>query len=288
MSRAELELEAATLEPGQSIRMVCPFCGGGSSNERSLSLTHAEDGAILFHCYRAHCGASGALGGARRLKRIATPPPVRKDSRVKENIEYRLRTIPSGFLPPCWGMPDFVLHVAGVLWDEDTQRLALPIWGPLGQLRGRVLRVPPGSGVMPKTLTWMYEDVPVLSWWGSPHNESVIVVEDIPSAMRLAHLNYRAVALNGTHLSDDAVEELDSNATNVLWALDPDAVGKAIAWLVRTRMYFNQCSVLNIDKDIKDMTDTEVESWLSNISWLRSYGVGTPTTGSEASSQTPT
>jgi len=209
---------------------------------------------------------------------MVTPLPKIREGRVKHDIEYRLEYLPLD-LGECWGMSDSTLHALGVSWDPETKRLALPLKGAVGQLRGRVLRVPPGDGRTPKTLTWLYQDAPVLSWWGTPYNESVIIVEDIPSAMRLALKNYRAVALNGTHLNDEAVEELDRNATNVLWALDPDASYKAAQWLVRTRMYFDKSAVLLIDKDIKDMTNEEIDRWLSEISWLRSYGVETPTTG---------
>lgn len=269
-----MEFQATELEPGQSVRLVCPFCGGGGTNEKCLSLTHTDDGALLFHCYRANCGASGRLGGSRRL--VHTRPKPAKPSRVKENIEHRMECL--YFHGRAWGMTAAQLHALGAMYDPETDRLALPIWSPQKILRGRVLRVWPDSKVLPKTLTWLYEDVPVTSWFGENWS-GVVVVEDIPSAMRIARMGYRAVALNGTHMTDDAVEELDRNADSVLWALDPDATSKASAWCMRTRMYFNNSAVMMIDKDFKDMTDAEVSGWLSDTYWLRSSRVGTHLTG---------
>lgn len=265
MSRAELELEAQSLEPGESIRMVCPFCGGGNSREKSLSLTHREDGALLFHCYRANCSAAGALGGGTSLVRTRPEP---KPRRTKDSIEWRLEYIADG--PPLWNMNRDLLHVEGVDWDPYEKRYALPIWSPSHVLRGRVLRVPPDDTRKPKVLTIPYLDEPLLSWFGNLCKDAVYVVEDIPSAIRIALRGERAVALNGTHLTTEAEEELDRNATDVIWALDPDALSKAIKWCTRTRVYFRNSGILVIPRDFKDMTEEEVTRCLSEISWPRS------------------
>jgi hypothetical protein len=272
LSRAELELEAQSLEPGQSVRMVCPFCGGGNSREKSLSLTHREDGTLLFNCYRAHCSAAGVLGMPTGLVRTRLVP---KPSRTKPNIEDRLVVLPDGVTQ--WGMDSLLLTQYGVLWDPVTFRYALPVWSPRYNLRGRVLRAVPGYNDQPKALSWMYESGASLAWFGNRALTTVVVVEDIPSAMRLASHGERAVALNGTHMTDESIEELDENATDVVWALDPDATSKAMRWSMATRMYFRRSVVLMIDKDFKDMTEEEVDRWLSEISWPRSSEVGQPT-----------
>jgi DNA primase len=92
-----------------------------------------------------------------------------------------------------------------------------------------------------------------------------VVVEDIPSALKLGALGYRAVALNGTHLTDEAVSELDKNATSVIWALDKDALRKAMALDKKYRLLFNSTTVLVLHKDFKDQTCKEVDECLSEI-----------------------
>lgn len=273
MSRAELELDAQALEPGQSVRMACPFCGGGPDRAKTLSLTHAEDGTLLYHCYRAGCGAGGRLGKGGLVR---TRQPTPRPSRIKPSIEDRLREVQG--VGVVWGMGAFTLNEMGVRWDDETQRFALPMFGPTGLLRGRVLRVPPGDSRWPKVLTLPYMDVPVLAW-NRARGEQVIVVEDIPSSLVLEIHGYRAVALNGTHMTEEAIEELDQHATDVVWALDRDAVAKAMRLNASTRMYFGQTAVLVLERDVKDMDYEEVRQCLaSGISWLRSSAAVTPTT----------
>lgn len=270
--RAGLELEAQALEPGQSVRMVCPFCDGGPDRHKTMSLTHAEDGTLLYHCYRAGCGAGGRLGKGGLVR---TRQPTPRPSRIKPSIENRLREVRGN--GDAWGMSAATLNQMGVRWDEETQRFALPMFGPTALLRGRVLRVPPGDTRLPKVLTLPYLDAPVLAW-NRERGDQVIVVEDIPSSLVLEIHGYRAVALNGTHMTEEAIEELDRIATDVVWALDRDAVAKAMRLNASTRMYFGQTAVLVLEKDVKDMDYEEVRRCLSEISWLRSSAAATPTT----------
>lgn len=265
MSRAELELEAQTLEPGESVRMVCPFCGGGDDRERCLSLTHRDDGTLLYHCYRARCGAGGVLGlntGARAALGRVGEQLARRASRVKPNIEGQMRELDSDM--GAWGLSPSELMGLGVMWNAGTGRLALPVYGPRYLLRGRVLRVLPGDTRTPKALTWMYEEGPSLAW-NRVDGACTIVVEDIPSALKLGGLEYRAVALNGTHMTDEAVAELDRNSTSVIWALDRDALAKAMALDKKYRLLFKNTTVLVLDRDFKDQTFEEVDKCLYEI-----------------------
>lgn len=271
MSRAELELDALELEPGQSVRMTCPFC---KANGKTLSLTHKDDGTLLYHCYRASCVGGGVLGkGATYAK-----PPAERSSRTKPYIEERLRQ-------PCgngrvWDLLACELYDEGVLWDPETHRFALPVYTPGCRLRGRVLRVPPGDTRHPKALTWMYEEGPTLAWNRVGRDTVVVVVEDIPSALKLGVRGYRAVALNGTHMTAEAFEELDRNADNVVWALDKDAFAKAQAYHKQYRMYFGESCALLLPKDFKDMGWEEIDECLSETYWGQYSRAGTPTSES--------
>jgi len=274
--RAELELEGASLDPGESVRLRCPFC---RAKEKSLSLTSTDDGALLFHCYRAGCGASGVLGGGPRLVRTR----VERRSRAKPDITGRLVALSD--LGDQWGMTPGILRTLGVKWDPETGRIALPAYGPTGLVRGYVLRAVDGR--TPKVLSWPMTDEPLLSWnrwYGYPsstgRDDRVVAVEDIPSALRLERVGVRAVALQGTHLTDDAAAELIKEATDLVIALDADATTKALSTARKLRLHFRTCTVLALEKDIKDQTAEELEQCLSGISWRRSSNRAQPTTAS--------
>lgn len=277
-AKAELELEASCLEPGESVRMRCPFCGGGDAKQNCLSLTHADDGALLFHCYRAACGAAGRLGGS--TANLIRKRPERRNTTPLPNIEERLtdvgESMPHTWCPgtadegTAWGLSVNDLRRNAVGWDPNTSRFAMPIMRPNYTLRGRVLRVPPWSGATPKVLTLPYVDEPLLSWNRRHGDGTVIVVEDIPSSLRLAEIGERAVALNGTHLTDDAKDELIAGATNLVWALDRDAIAKAQKYDAELRLHFRHTVVLLLERDIKDMGNEEINTCLSGIYWRAS------------------
>jgi hypothetical protein len=262
MSRVALALEAEALEPGHSVRLVCPFCHGGGSGEKSMSLTHREDGALLFHCYRGNCGASGCLGGGR-MAIGAIPTPARA---APHNYEQELSEI--GREQMFWGMSGHVLHGHRVrAWNG---RLAFPIWSPSGSLRGRVFRRNPNTlfGVGPKSLTHMYTtDGPSLAWGWSAGvlRGPVVVVEDAVSCLKLDTMGVRSVALLGTGMTEANKMELRANARRVFWALDRDAIGQSLAHDRENRLYFDKSEVLLIPRDFKDQTYEEIAECLSDV-----------------------
>lgn len=267
MSRAELELEGASLEPGQSIRLVCPFCGGGAHKERSLSLTLRTDGALLYNCYRNACTARGALGGNRLPKEA----PVAA-YRTKPDPTDRLAELENFSM--YWDMIGHELRRLGWKWDPETERLALPVFGPRHVRRGYVLRAPPGSTKVPKVLTVPTAPEPQLAWNLVNDPGRVIVVEDIPSATKLNFGSYRAVALNGTHMTDEAREELMANTEAVVFALDADAFAKGVKYASQFGLYMKSATALKLEKDFKDMDAGEIDKCLLGISWLRAYETG--------------
>jgi DNA primase len=171
-------------------------------------------------------------------------------------------------VPTGWECDDEQLSLFGVKYDPETQRLALPVYSPVGAIRGWVLRQV-GGGRGPKVLAVPTLNEPQLGW--NPYQSTsadVIVVEDIPSVIRLGEFNVRAVALNGTHLTDEACEELAAEAERVVFALDRDAFRKSVALEQKLRIHFDKTATLLLPKDFKNQTNEEVETCLSEISWL--------------------
>lgn len=260
--RAQLALDAAALEPGTSVRMVCPFCGGGSSNEACMVLTHADDGALLFVCHRAHCGASGRLGGGPVLRRpdarpsrtnsvpegtvlVDLPPAVQAEIRRQWHFD----------IPPLsWG------------WVEQWQRVMMPVRSPKWKHRGWCARALDRGRRGAKTLQYREtEEGPFIHWTGDS-SAVIVVVEDIPSAERLAQNGYRACAILGTYIDDEAqveiVREAQREQAAVYVALDRDAAHKTFAYTATLGMLVPAYALL-LPKDFKNMTDTEISDCMN-------------------------
>ena len=115
-------------------------------------------------------------------------------------------------------------------------------------------------------LSWYEPNGPV-----EEYERGIYVVEDQLSAMRLVEYfetqlpghNCSAVALLGTGINAAKVGEIqrqdvDARCT-VHIALDKDATGAAFAMARKWGQAFTECRVIVLEKDIKDMTDEEVE-----------------------------
>lgn len=274
MSRSEIAAEAAHLEPGDQVRTVCPFCRGGDSGERSLSIKlDGESGLILYHCFRGNCGESGVLGGSKLGKLYtykATEPKVKPPFDDSSVFELGGEDDAPSYLAinkiNSWG-----LGLADYRWgyDRNTGRLAIPVYGPIAELRGYVLRAIT-EHQKPKALTGVVRrEDPFIGWIGAREPKdlkNVIVVEDIPSAIRVAKVGYQAVALCGNSPSDAALDELRRYGRDrkIIFALDPDATVNAIG-LVRRYGLRGASAVLVLQKDFKNQTDKEASDCLSVI-----------------------
>ncbi len=86
--------------PGQSVKALCPRCGGGRTHEQSLSLTIDQDGGgATWRCHRGSCGwqdgarlsiAASASYAPPRAVSYQTPPPhaVANDDRPAALYEF--------------------------------------------------------------------------------------------------------------------------------------------------------------------------------------------------------
>lgn len=153
---------------------------------------------------------------------------------------------------------------------ETGWRILMPVKGPKGNVRGYLLRNFKGNNTGAKTLTYQQTTEPWVHWAqytsGVPFH---VIVEDIPSAERLAAVNVGAIALMGTHMTDDVESEiLEHTAGQMLVvALDRDAVRKGIAIRDRLRMRKStRVTVGLLEKDVKDMTEEELDLWVKSVS----------------------
>lgn len=277
MSRVSIAEASMTLEHGESTRAVCPFCGGGTSEERSLSIKRDEEtGLVLYHCFRANCGKSGVLGGSRVIR--ITPTTPRPDTFTPWKVDgfMLIQDAPQWAHDQLqeWGIPLYSAHARHWKYDGWEGRIAMPYHGARGELNGYILRRYKNS-TGPKVLTaritencvvaFLYETEGMIT-----ERPLLFAVEDLPSATRLHMRGHNAVALLGTTPSVAAMEEIQFAANKVLggatviFALDPDATAQAIRLQKKYGMR-GASSVGILPKDVKNMTKEELDGWLLNV-----------------------
>lgn len=277
-----LAMEYTGLRPGISLGgQMCPSCNGGSSREHSLSVTRGEDGALLFKCHRASCKFKGIIPVGPRDEVPAHSAPIQKAP-----IERVITTEPlpdeiKALLNAKYKLVEPTLKHWGLAWTSDYGgRVILPIKSYSLDNDGMVLRshsVPVGK---PKTITkttkphvmaWFLH---LPAWLEDASPEPLVLVEDIYSALRLWQAGISAVALLGTHLNEERVNEIAKVARQyphlrVKLVLDYDAFGLACEY-VRDYRHLIKMEVIKITTDVKDMTDEQLQEFEElTRKWLR-------------------
>jgi hypothetical protein len=254
VDKAELRLTLEALDDGETYRGNCPFCNRAGT----FTLTRVADGGV-YNCYSIHCGHRGGIGNVRR-------PLVRPEKKEHKAKPY---TEPLEELDEGWN--DYLMHRIGwgsehmavgrPMYSPSERRVAYPIFGPMGSRRGWVLRSYSDTcDPRWKALTRLDCEEPHLSWYRvDPANLLVLVVEDIPSAVRAAVAGVpQVVAMCGGGIGPDYVQEITAFARDVVWAFDEDATKEAIRHHSRYGVYFDSSRVLPLKKDLKDMTEDEL------------------------------
>lgn len=254
----QIRILSAALPVGGSLRTICTKCGGGNSRERTLAITRTQS-ALAYVCHRASCNLSGYIG--------ETPSAEQQQSEKRSIVRpYRGST---------WGLgeTDFTFFenrfhllrstLDGVRISEEGEYL-FPIFSPIRQKRGYVLRQPSWSGLpacprladpgKAKAITYPEADEPMQSFYGPRKHDRLVVVEDQLSAMRIAQdTGVSAVALLGTGTNAAKVREWQLiSPTEVIIALDEDATGNAFAMAKKWGMAFSLTRVAILARDLKD------------------------------------
>lgn len=240
----QLEQLFLDLEVGQTLREVCPQCGGGSTRELSLSITLDDSGYMLWHCFRASCGFSG-----KRLTwgvvhgHGATPKKRPKD------FTGALETLP--LEQARWLEDKFGLKAPqNWRWAPEYSRLYIPILGPTGKHRGAMLRSTINA-LGPKSLTFKEAtEEPWFHWYSVEDNSRVVLVEDMFSAQKLQQSGIPCACLLGTHLGLDKVREILTQTDQVSLALDKDAYSKSIGYAVQYK-HLLDFRVWKLERDLK-------------------------------------
>jgi hypothetical protein len=251
-------LQAA--EAGET-RITCPYCN--DTSEKSMALYTAGH-TIRFKCFRDKCNVSGWIPNKDQiiLKKQEVGEPINYD---KELID--IRNAPNSEIgKPIVRMLRSCVRF-GVQYAPEDKRVFIPIFNPIKKRIGAVLRS--YTGAFPKVINVNeYNVTPFIGWFVPERKgevDSLVLVEDPVSALRLWSRNVPAVSLNGTSLGNDALTQIAGAANDVVLSLDKDAAGTAAKHLKRVRLLFNRIRVFTLQKDIKDMNDEELDIYLKGL-----------------------
>lgn len=226
-------LEAESIAPGMSRRTTCPQC---QADERAFVVSRLGDGSVAWICHRAGCGFKG------RRTSVSLGP--------SENLPHRLN------------IPEVFLTHIGPFRYRDTISGAdyYPILNQYGERRGFQLRWRDGRA--PKCKTYSFNSLypspeALMSWYPLGRETSAVLVEDIPSAIKLYSLGYSAVALLGTYLDTERVALLRERFGRCILWLDWDAQRLAIKYCRLFKLDISIDYILTI-KDPKDLKDEQI------------------------------
>lgn len=257
-------IDYADLDIGQTRKGICPTC-----KQQKFYVTRKPNG-YAYICFRASCPLKPDFQATLHMQdidyRVRKPAPKGK---AMERPLYMPADFDIAFFEMRFGLE---LDIDPGYWIKvtDDDRYAFPIWGPRDEYRGVVLRRPiwKDYGVkcprtdryagseMPKAVSYFEHNCKTkLAWYHSTDEDTVVLVEDQVSAMRISSEGVTAVAMLGTNFTQEFVLDVQKWHKTAKWhiCLDPDANMKAIQIANRWRGVFpNGLRVLMLPSDPKD------------------------------------
>lgn len=244
---------------------LCPFCGGGSSGERSLRMARIDSG-VIYNCFRASCEARGIVKGTAVLRantkgrKLGKPP--------------KPLTLPLTFLDPQhlsmftrkFGLDTFnITH--RWRWKQvnaPSREVVFPCRDFNGRHLGHVVRDYENK----RFRTFKEEPCkPLYSYYEAKQpicTGTVVIVEDDVSAAKVAQAGYHATALLGVYLSDEMSLEIAEHFTRGIVALDLDAADKTFKAHKRLSLVCDSSPLL-IHKDLKYYKEHEIRQTVGEL-----------------------
>ena len=242
-------IEDLDLGEGDTVRGDCPDCGG-----KNTFTANKSGGAVLYNCYKLGCKISGvhtvgmtAADIQARMQEVEQDKPKPKVE-IMELPEYVVRS-GSGLdaFRDKWDLWD-----QGLMYDLKDRRAVFPIFidNVLIDAVGRAL-----AGAEPKWLRYTGK----ANYFIAGTGKTVVVVEDVISAITIAKLGFTGMAILGTSLSVAHMEQL-GNYSQVIVALDPDAAHKTLRFRQEIEAWTGTSTIaLRLDDDIKYRVESDIE-----------------------------
>jgi hypothetical protein len=286
--KQEVRFLVQALRPGTSQSGVrCPFCGGGRSAEKSLSITRRLDGIGLYICHRASCNQSGRVdssGGGGDFGVTADQYSVltRFKPKIFTGETRKLNEEDAELLRGKYGLTKdderwfgYTIDLSDIV-QGGPPRLLVPIVSQRGERIGyeskRIFDSKNGRDGSFfysnfKSMSYREFDAPWMGWFYQPNlagDNKVLIVEDVISAMRASHV-IPTVALLGTGLNAEKMQDIVKITDKIILALDKDATDKAYVYKERWRFIAPNMQVINLDMDLKYLLNWEIEGLIKGV-----------------------
>lgn len=268
-ARDKVLLDYGNLAEGErKSGQVCPMCNGGSARERSFSVGRLNN-HLAFICFRASCSFKGRItitGGTRsqsvhdKLKPFAPVQVIRRP--IPQELEDTLAVKYNIDI----GMFDWARWCYTDDYKGTGPRVGIPILDPDGEIRGISWRS--YAGAKPKALIEVVKQQQEQICWyrGRRHGKTLVIVEDQPSALRIASQGVDALALCGTLLNLNRIYEIKAQGyKTVFLCLDEDATRQAVAHAVAYKARLPALRIMELKDDIKDMDAEDFELFIQEV-----------------------
>lgn len=259
-------LQQTVLELGPSSAQLCPVCEGGGSREHTFNIFQIDSNFLGFKCHRASCGVQGVVPciGKGYTEVAKRRKPVPRVNRTPIPTEHHAILYRKYHLTPSI-CEDF--EVQWYVDNDGNGRLWIPINSYDGKFGGFVGRMLEKKDGFKKAITYKNDNASALSYYKADYSvahKRIVVVEDAPSAIRLASSGVNAAAILGGDFTQAMAEELASLGCRVVLSLDPDAKEKA----VRQAIKFSTVLPLMVRigrVDVKDMDEEEFREFILQL-----------------------
>ena len=242
-------IEDLDLGEGDTVRGDCPDCGG-----KNTFTANKSGGAVLYNCYKLGCKISGVHTVGMTAADIQARMQEIEQDKPKPKVEAMV--LPEYVVPSGSGLDAFRdkwdLWDQGLMYDLKDRRAVFPIFinGVMLDAVGRALQ-----GAEPKWLRYTGKANYFLAGTG----DTVVVIEDVISAITVAKLGFTGMAILGTSLSVAHMEQL-GNYSQVIVALDPDAAHKTLRFRQEIEAWTGVGTIaLRLDDDIKYQVESDIE-----------------------------
>jgi len=273
-----LELGLDVPEEGDRTgRILCPYCNGGDSNELSFGLVRVTNG-LVYNCFRASCSLGG---GMVRDGHVSFSNKGRKKSKLSRPYEgpmSRLSVDYYRFFGTCFQLWPSSIDRAG--WKFSEHHVVFPVKNVREENLGHILRVYDRRsldkyGFRPEEWFPEYKptdvkaqatyknsfEVPFYNYYypltKCKAKDTVVLVEDSISALKLAQHGFHSVALLGVYMADDIMFDLVSKFKRGVVALDKDASKQTFSTTKKLNMVMEARPCL-IERDLKYYGEKEL------------------------------
>lgn len=234
----------------------CPSCAENGRDNGKDNLTVYSDG-------HAYCFSCGFTIHGDRIERFKSKLVKDIDIQVHLPNDVTFR-YPESYLK--WttkydiSVYDLMSH--GVMWSDRLNRMIFPVYNTNGSIAAYVAR---SITEKPKWYSVGVDDNLLCILEGF-NNRTLVIVEDILSAISVSKYGYTALALFNSNISSNRIRRIKEmrNWEKVYIWLDPDKRQDALKFRHKFDMYGIKARVIYSDKDPKDFNYDSTNELLRN------------------------